>query len=179
MRSALKFLAGAVAAGFLYFWATPVYDAFLARATTPLLRIDPRLRNVIAEREERKIRVRGFEDLELPNVVIPADELTYNVIIFGGLVAMRRGRLKRTAVVCLALVATHILAVAVTCEAAYATALGAWSDKHYSGNEQDFWTAIDYVYRLAGLFAVAFALWWLSLDPAEPTRRGADGRSRR
>ena len=164
MRSALKFVAGAFVGGLLYFYATPFYSALLCRAVTPMLRIDPRLRSVIAEREDGKIRVRGLEDIAFPNVVLPADELTYNVILFAGLIAMRRGNARRTALACIAFAATHIVALTVVGEAAYATKLGAWSDRHYGGNEQDFWTAAEYVYRLAGLFAIAFGIWWLSLD---------------
>ncbi len=173
MRSLLSFVAGAVAAGFLWFYATPAYDAFLSHVGTVLLDVDPRLRACAIERDERVVRVRSTENLAFPTAMVPASELTYNVMLFAGLVAYRRGSWRRTLVAALVLVASHVVALVVSVEAVYATRQGPWSDAHYGGGEQDFWTAAEYLYRLAGMFGIAFAAWWLSVNRAEsaPSRQ--------
>ena len=177
MRSVLRFIAGAVVGGFLWFYATPAYDAFLGRAAAVLLRLDHRLSGTVAERDGENLRVRNPENLAFPTVTIPADQLTYNLILFIGLMAARPGTLRRSALAVLILVATHILAVTASIESTYATKLGAWSDAHYGGGQQDFWTATEYLYRLAGMFAIAFTVWWVSIgapsliqeSPAKPS----------
>lgn len=184
MRSALKFLAGAVVAGLLWFWATPLYNGTICRAVTPLLHLDRRLGGTVAEPNGGSVRVRRPEDLGFQNVEIPASELTYNFILLGGLLALRRGRPKATAIALACFVATHVLAFVISIELMYATRIPHWSDLHYSGREQDFWTAAEYGYRLAGMFGIAFGAWWLSLPedsliPRPPEPRARRSRSQR
>jgi hypothetical protein len=165
MRSALKFIAGAIVAGLLWFYGTPSYNSALAAVVTPILHLDSRLRGTVLEREQRHVHVRRLDSTEFPNATIPADELTYNVILLGGLIAFRRGNAKRTAIALAVFVVTHALALLAGVESTYATKIANWSDQHYGGGEQDFWTAAEYLYRLAGMFAIAFAVWALSLPP--------------
>lgn len=167
MRSALRFVAGAIAAGVLWTHSIPAYHSILCAAATPLLQLDGRLSGAVAERVSRGIQVRKPQDLDFSTMRIPADELTYNLILFFGLLAVRRGGWRRTLPALLAVVATHVVAVVLSIEAAYATKVAGWSESHYGGREQDFWTAAEYAYRLAGMFAIAFAAWWLSLEPGE------------
>ena len=180
MRSAAKFILGSVLGGLLWFYATPAYEEFLCRAVTPLLHADYRLPGTIAERDDRKVLVRSVTNLSFPNIQIPADELTYNVILFAGLLAMRRGSMPRTALAVLGFVATHVIALLLSIEATYSGRMGAWSNRHYGGHEQDFWTAAEYLYRLAGMFAIAFAAWWLSVgNDLMPLPQPAPGKSSR
>ena len=173
MRSALKFVAGSFVGALLWFYATPFYDSLLATAVTPMVHIDRRLRATIVERDERKVRVRSTSDLAFPQIQLPADELTYNVILFAGLFAMRRGKTTRMLIAIAALAATHVAGLLFSIEATYATRMQPWSDAHYGGGEQDFWTAAEYAYRLAGMAAIAFALWWLATTEADqPAKDG-------
>ena len=57
---------------------------------------------------------------------------------------------------------THVFGLTASIQATYATQISGWSERHYAAWEQDLWTAIDYSYRLAGMFAIAFALWWFT-----------------
>jgi hypothetical protein len=74
---------------------------------------------------------------------------------------------RRLLIALLILFATHVLAVAVAVESTYSTRIPEWSDQNYSGALQDFWSAAEYAYRLAGMFAIAFACWWLAKGEIE------------
>ena len=170
-RSALRFVAGAAAGSLVWLLLTPAYNSVLAFAAQPLLRIDPRLRGVEVRGLEDRVQARGGEErLGLPRVVIPAGQLTYNLVLFAGLFATERGlfrgrAFRRFLAALLALMATHVLAFVVSIEATFATRLGTWSDTNYSALLQDFWNSAEYAYRLAGMFAIAFGLWWVT-DPS-------------
>jgi hypothetical protein len=175
LRNALRFAAGAALTTFLWIAAIPSYNSVLATAAEPLLWLDARVSGADVEEMGERIHARGGDRRpELPRVIIQADQLTYNVILFAGLYATNRNlfrhRAWRRLLIALAvLFATHILAVAVSLESTYATKLGDWSEKNYSDRWQDFWTAAEFAYRLAGMFGIAFACWWLTV-PAEVRR---------
>ena len=177
LRSALRFIAGAIAGTLLWSWGGDAYHAVIARASEPVVNIDLRLRHAEVRGAGSKVNARG-DDVEpsLPRVIIPADQLTYNIILFLALFAMNRElltkeSLKRFAFALAVLFAAHVLALAVSIEATYATRLSAWSEQHYRPLEQDFWTAAEYAYRLAGMAAVAFGCWWMTLiGPSEGRR---------
>lgn len=164
----VRFAAAFIAGMMLWWYATPHYNAFLARATEPLVRIDKRLRSADLTAVGRSIVVTG-----LPTARIPADQLTYNVVLFVALFAtipalFRKRAMKMFAICIVILVITHIIALAVSVESTCATQLRDWSESRYADGEQDFWTAAEYVYRLAGMFAISFALWWVvSLTPEQ------------
>ncbi len=168
LRSALKFIAGAAVGVFLWSWCGPLYNELLARAAEPIMRLDARLRNGEIAGAGPMINARGSEaQPDLPRIIIPADQLTYNVILLLGLFAtnpsaFRNRGILRLAAVLAVLFLTHVLAVVVTVESTYATKLGPWSEAHYGALEQDFWAAAEYAYRLAGMFGVAFACWWVT-----------------
>lgn len=164
----VRFAAAFIAGMMLWWYATPHYNAFLARAAEPLVRIDRRLRSADLTAVGRSVVVTG-----LPTARIPADQLTYNVVLFVALFAtipvLFRKRAMKMFVICIAiLVVTHIIALAVSVESTCATQLRDWSESRYPDGEQDFWTATEYVYRLAGMFGISFALWWVvSLTPEQ------------
>lgn len=132
------------------------------------MRIDARLRNGETLAAGSKVIARGGEaEPDLPRIIIPADQLTYNIILLLGLFAtnprpFRDRGILRLGVALLILFVTHVLAVVVTVEATYATKLGPWSESHYGDLAQDFWAAVEYAYRLAGMFGVAFGCWWVT-----------------
>ena len=160
----LRFAAAFVASMMLWWYATPSYNAFLSAAAEPLVRIDSRLRTADLTPVGRNVVVTG-----LPTARIPADQLTYNVVLFASLFATIPGLFRKRALkmllICIAiLVVTHIVALAVSIESTCATQLADWSESRYPDAEQDFWTAAEYVYRLAGMFGISFALWWVSVE---------------
>jgi hypothetical protein len=158
----LRFAAAFIVSMTLWWYATPNYNAFLSRAAEPLVRIDARLRTADLTAVGRNVIVTG-----LPTARIPADQLTYNVVLFVALFATIPGLFRKRAMkmffICIGiLVVTHIIALAVSIESTCATQLRDWSESRYPDGEQDFWTAAEYVYRLAGMFGISFALWWVA-----------------
>ena len=168
LRSTLKFLAGAALGIFFWTWGGSLYNDALALLAEPLMRIDARLRNGEMNGAGSSIIARGSESQpDLPRVIIPADQLTYNLILLLGLLAtnprpFRERGLKLLGLALLLLFVSHVLAVVVSVESTYATKLGPWSESHYGPLAQDFWSATEYAYRLAGMFGIAFGCWWMT-----------------
>jgi len=157
---ALRFIAGAVA-GFLFWWfATPIYNQAIAFAAAPILQIDKRLCGPRLQGEGRNIFV-SPRLCVAPTANVPADELTYNIILLAALFAMR-GRLLPFVASCFVVMLTHVLSLATTIESAYATRTASWGDQHFSPIEQDLWVGTEYFWRLAGMFAIVFACWWIA-----------------
>jgi hypothetical protein len=176
LRSALKFVAGAAIAIVVWIFGTPLYNALLSVVAEPIVRVDARLRNVDIMANDRRIVGRGNEaEPSVPGVVIPADQLTYNVILLLGLFAtnekpFRDRRFLRLLIALAVLFATHALALVISLELTFATRTGAWGATRYTPFAQDFWTAVDYGYRLFGMFGIAFACWWLARADARELR---------
>ncbi|HEU4522776.1 MAG TPA: hypothetical protein VFT12_12285 [Thermoanaerobaculia bacterium] len=160
-----------------------MYNRVLAAAAEPLMRIDARLRHGEILAPDRRILARGGDRQPgLPAVIIPADQLTYNLILLAGLFATNpaplRGRgLQRFAIALAVLFVTHVLAVVVSLELTYATRTGSFGERHYSALEQDWWTAVEYGYRLVGMFGIAFGCWWLTRVSAVSADRTDRARS--
>ena len=177
LRSALRFIAGAVLALIVWWYATPAYNALLAKAATAI-HVDRRFAGARIVPVDRKIEV--FPPAA-PARSIPADTLTYNVILLAGLFATNRDffrdrNMRRFALAIAIVAVTHWLALMFSIEADYAQRLGDWSDQHYSDVERFVWAEGEYFYRLVGMFGIAFACWWLSLGesaPASGPRRGS------
>lgn len=176
---ALRFLAGAIAGLLLWWYGTLFYDGALSFAAERILQLDQRLCNAHLVAEERRVEVTPHLCVG-PKVTIPADQLTYNLILFLALFAMRF-RSFQTFFACLfVLVISHVLALALSVETTYAAHVGAWSDRHYGGLEQDLWTGLEFWWRLGGMFALVFGLWWLTLEPMfHPPRASAAPRPKR
>jgi hypothetical protein len=106
---------------------------------------------------------------------LPADDLTFDVILLLTLAATTRGLLRDRAVKGLALscgilFALHVAALVVAVQAFYAMQLGAWSAATYGAFSRNVWATASHFWRLAGCFAAPFVLWWVLIRPA-----GADG----
>lgn len=124
--------------------------------------------------------------VDAPSIQVPADQLTYNIILFAGLMAAAPPRrLWRGLAAFAVLVIFHGLAIATTIEATYATRAGAWSNAHYSPAAQDFWNSIAFIYRLGGMFAIAFVCWYAATwsgareSRSETSRTSARGEQKR
>lgn len=160
---ALKFLAG-VALGFWIWWAaTPVYNRLLAPATQLLLHADSRLAAAELMPQERKIFVTS--STPLPVATMPADQLTYNIILLLALFAMNDkpwivANLRGLAIALLILFLSHCIGLVISIESTYAVRQGAWSDQHYGDAAANFWLTAELVFRIVGMFGVVFASWW-------------------
>ena len=176
LRSALRFVAGAAIATVVWISGTPLYNALLSVVAEPIVQVDSRLRNVDIMANDRRVVARGNEaEPSVPGVVIPADQLTYNVILLLGLFATNGRGLRdrgflRLLIALGVLFATHVLALVISLELTFATRTGAWGATRYTPFAQDFWTAVDYGYRLFGMFGIAFACWWVARADARELR---------
>ena len=109
---------------------------------------------------------------------LPADDLTFDVILFLALAAttpgLFRDRAVRGTLVSLAILfALHILALVAGVESFYATRLGAWSAAHYGAVTRNFWATATHFWRFVGCYAAAFLLWWFLVKPtASPALSG-------
>ncbi len=150
MRPLLKFIAGAVVAMAIWWFVTPSYDALLCSV---LQRV-----GVSATAAGRAVNVTRAGG---PSIRVPADQLTYNIILFAGLLAAVPPRRAWRAVAALvAVLAFHTVALYTTVQATYAVRAGPYSDAHYSTLAQDFWNSTDFIYRIGGMFAIAFVAWY-------------------
>jgi len=161
----LRFVVGLIVAAVVWYNLTPLYDGFLAAAATPLVKIDPRLRGAHLAAADRIIKVTG----SVPAANIPADQLTYNVILLVALFASNRKPLRDRNVVALLVsmlivVVLHVFAVLLSVESTYAVQMGAWSEAHYGTAGYFFWMYAEIFYRLVGMFGVVFVCWWLTIN---------------
>jgi hypothetical protein len=102
---------------------------------------------------------------------LPADDLTFDVILLLTLAAATPGLVRdrgmKGLVISLAvLVALHVVALVCAVESFYATRLGAWSAAAYGPVARNLWATASHFWRLAGCFAAPFLLWWLLIRPA-------------
>jgi hypothetical protein len=171
---ALRFLVGA-AIGFAIWWyATPAYDDLLCEILQRF--------GVHAVAVDRAVRAGG---IGRPDIQVPADQLTYNFVLFIALTAaIPTRKVWRLLIALFILLAIHPAALAVTIETTWATRAGPWSKSHYSALEQQVWTSIDFLYRLGGMFAIAFVCWYSATygaresQPATPKKFPKGKRSR-
>lgn len=179
LRTALRFIAGAAAGIAIWWYATPAYNEWLAAAARVELRWDKRITGAAIEPRDRAIVVRP--GTAAPGIEIPADQLTYNIVLFAGLIAaIPPRRIWRGLAALIVLLAFHAIAAAITIESTYATRAGAWSEAHYIPIAQNFWSSLDFMYRLGGMFAVAFVCWYAATwSPAREPQRGTTRKSAR
>ena len=102
---------------------------------------------------------------------LPADDLTFDVILLLTLAATTKGLLRDRAVKglalsCCVLFALHVAALVLAVESFYATQLGAWSTATYGAFARNAWATASHFWRLAGCFAAPFILWWALIRPA-------------
>jgi hypothetical protein len=175
LRSALRFFAGAALGLIVWWYGTPAYNAALAKAAT-IIRVDHRFADARITPVGRAVEV--FPP-GAPSRSLPADQLTYNIILLAGLFATNRRffrdrNMRNFAIAIGVLVLSHWLALITTIQADYAQRLGDWSEQHYGNIERFIWAECEYFYRLVGMFGIAFACWWISSAESAP----AAGRSR-
>ena len=160
---ALRFLAGFAIGVVIWGIATPAYNRLLAPATQLLLHADPRLAAAVLVPQERKIFVTS--STPLPTATMPADQLSYNVILLLALFASndrpwRLANLRGIVIALLVLFVSHCIGLVISIESTYAVRQGVWSDQHYGDAAANFWLTTELVFRIVGMFGVVFASWW-------------------
>jgi len=160
---ALSFLGGLALGVAVWRLATPAYNQVLAPATQLLLHADRRLAAAELVPQERRMFVTS--STPLPTATMPADQLTYNVILLLALFASnerpwRLVNLRGVAIALVILFISHCVGMVISIESTYAMRQGAWSELHYGDAAANFWLTSELVFRIVGMFGVVFASWW-------------------
>src|SRR5438445_8596263 len=160
---ALRFLAGLALGVWIWWVAMPAYNHVLAPATQLLLHADRRLADAVLVPQERKIFVTSATPL--PTATMPADQLTYNIILLLALFAMndkpwRLANVRGLAIALVILFVSHCIGLIISTESTYAMRQGVWSEQHYGDAAANFWLTAELVFRIVGMFGVVFASWW-------------------
>jgi hypothetical protein len=163
LRRGLSFVAGAALGVVLWWFCTPQYHRLFALASTPLVRIDPRLSAAVLLPQERAIFVTS--STPLPTATIPADQLTYNIILLLGLFAANPRpfslrNLRALAIAAAITFAFQCLGLLISIESTYALRQGTWSSQHYSAAAGHTWLTAELIFRTVGMFGVVFGSWW-------------------
>lgn len=166
-KGAVGFLLGlGVWAGFAY----PYADVVSATAQ-PIFRIaeKPNVTRLFTKKADIVVDRSDFPRSS-PRPQLPLKDLTFNVIILAALFASEPSPLStrnvsRFAVAIVALFVTHVFAFFVKVQSIYALQLGKWSEVNYNAFERNLWSGGAHFYRLVGLYAIVFLLWWLLRAP--------------
>jgi hypothetical protein len=178
---ALRLVAG-LAIGVALWWSCgDAWNRALAVMARPLMKLDSRIAQTDLVAVGHTIVVQPLV-ASLPMATIPADQLTYNVILLVALFASNRApfsdrNMKSFAIALAIVLLSHPIGLFVSIESTYAMQQGAWSDQHYGETAQRVWVNGEVFYRLIGMFGVVFAAWWLVaadvIKPASTRRRSS------
>jgi len=160
---ALRFLAGLVVGVAIWWAATPAYNHLLAPATQLLLHADRRL--AVAQLVPRERTVFVTSSTPMPTATMPADQISYNIILLLALFASneqawRLANVRALAIALVILFASHCVGLVISIESTYAVRQGAWSEQNYGEAAANFWLTAELVFRIVGMFGVVFASWW-------------------
>ena len=178
-RGAAGFLVGAA----LWAGAAEPYQRTVAAAANAAIRLfeSPAVTRLRAEKREVIVDREDFPETSA-RPGIPADDIDFNVAILTALFAASprplsdRG-IRRFAAAAALLWLTHVGALVFAVESLYALSLGAWSAARYGAVARNFWATGNHFYRIAGIFAIPFALWW-ALAEASAAAGGAPARKK-
>lgn len=99
-----------------------------------------------------------------PRPIIQARDLTFNVILLVALFSIGKRfsdrNIGRFLIAMGLLFVIHVLFVFVRIKAIYALQLGAWSVANYGIWSRNLWGFLDHFYRIVGIYAAPFLLWW-------------------
>jgi hypothetical protein len=161
-----RFIVG-LAAGFALWWSCGnAWNHVLASITQPLMKIDRRISDGNLVAIGHTIVVQPMRDT-LPSATLPADQLTFNVILLIALFASNRApfsdrNMKAFAIAFLVVLLLQSIGLFISVESTYANQQAAWSDQHYGETAARIWINAEVFYRLIGMFGVVFAAWWLA-----------------
>ncbi len=162
------------------------YQRTVAAAANAAIRLfeSPAVTRLRAEKREVIVDREDFPETSA-RPGIPADDLDFNVAILAALFAASPRALSDRGIARLAAAAallwiTHVVALVFAVESLYALSLGPWSAARYGAIARNFWATGSHFYRIAGVFAVPFVLWWgLAAAPPGAGGSGAPARGRR
>jgi hypothetical protein len=160
---ALRFFAGLALGVWVWWAAVPAYNRLIAPASQLLLHADSRLGAAVLVPQERNVFVTS--STPLPTATMPADQLTYNIILLLALFASNERpwnlrNLRGLGISLVILFLSHCIALLIAVESTYAVRQGAWSEQHYGDAAASFWLMAELVFRIVGMFGVVFASWW-------------------
>ncbi len=189
MRRNAWLTAGKALAGFLLglaiWWGmSPSYATLLSKSVEPILRLSEKPPVTRLRAEERNVIVnRSDFPPTSARPGVPAHDLTFNLILLTTLFAANRGTFSNRNVAgfsfaLLLLYLTHLLGLTATIKSIYALQLGEWSRVHYGEVSRNFWAGASHFYRLIGLYAFAFAIWWLCSPGASTISNASAGQTR-
>jgi len=163
LRRGLRFVAGLALGVAIWWMGAPAYNHALAPPVQLLLHADERLAAAVLVPQQRKIFVTS--STPLPTATIPADQLTYNVILLLALFASndkpwRTVNLRALAIGLVILFLSHCAALLISIESTYAIRQGIWSEQHYSDAAANVWQNAELVFRVVGMSGLVFAVWW-------------------
>jgi hypothetical protein len=168
----------------LWWGATPAYNRVLAGVAEGAIRVFERPRATRLYAENRRIVI---DRADFPSTSdrpsLPADDLTFDVILFLALAATAPGLLRDRAMRgvgagLLVLFVLHVLALVANVESLYATRLGDWSAAHYGALSRNVFTTCAHFWRFVGCYAAAFLLWWFLVRPTASPRTSGRSSSR-
>jgi hypothetical protein len=109
---------------------------------------------------------------------VPGHYLTLNLALLVALLAYtgRAVSPPRLAIGLLVLFAGHVAGLYASVQARYANDLGAWSREHYSALSRDGWLATAQFYRLIGMYALVFLVWWMIAQTSAAAAQGTGKR---
>jgi hypothetical protein len=166
LRRLASFVIGLAIAIAIWVPGVHVYNRFLAAITQPLVGLDSRLAGADLVANGRSIAVRSPRG-NFPPIELPADQLSYNVILLLGLFASNRSPLRDRnvrafAISLLIVIALHPIGALISIESTYAGRVGEWSEQHYGDFAADAWLVAEMFYRLVGMFGIVFACWFVT-----------------
>lgn len=142
------------------------YHAAVAAPAQFLIRAfeSPAVTNLRAQGSEVLVDRSDFPPAS-PRPGIPASDLDFNIAILTALFATAARPLSdrgiaKLLLACSILYLSHVAALVCGVESLYAFDLGEWSAAHYGPIARNIWATGSHFYRIAGIFAIPFGLWW-------------------
>lgn len=118
-----------------------------------------------------------------PRPIIRASDMTFNIVLLFALFAIgttfRDRNVGRFVIALGLLLLMHVLFLFVRVKAIYALQLGAWSLANHGVISRNVWGFLDHFYRVVGMYALAFGLWWWLGDRVDADASASPGGKRR
>jgi hypothetical protein len=164
LRQATRTVAGAVAGLALWWVLAPHYNRPVAAATQSWMRLtEAASQRQLTPAVDGHVIVSDAERGGSTVFTVPGHYLTLNLALLVALLAYsgRALSLPRLLTGLVILFAGHVAGLYSAVQARYANDLGAWSREHYSALSRDAWLATSQFYRLIGMYALVFLVWWM------------------
>jgi hypothetical protein len=179
------------AAGFFiafaaWLWVSPPYTRLLASLSEAAIHLAerPSVTSITPAGTLMMVDRIDFPTSPSGRMAVESTDITFNFILLTTLFAASSRPLSDRnvfgfAVAAVVLLFVHVAAVVAFVKAYYASGFGSWSALHYGVVARSFWGVAPYFYSVVGVYASAFALWWLFRPPAESMQGAPRRRIRR